>query len=63
MYNFRAFNHLLDDSPLPANEASSPVLVASCLQNGKGGGNITKLRILACNINVHLYTVYKSFKI
>ncbi|KAL5721529.1 hypothetical protein ACHQM5_005166 [Ranunculus cassubicifolius] len=34
------FNHLLDDTPLPANEASSSVLVAayshSSLQNGKG---------------------------
>ncbi|KAF9624054.1 hypothetical protein IFM89_007752 [Coptis chinensis] len=34
------FNHLLDDTPLPANEASSSVLVAayshSNLQNGKG---------------------------
>ncbi|XP_077247066.1 RING/U-box superfamily protein [Tasmannia lanceolata] len=34
------FNHLLDDNPLPANEASSSVLVASyshsCFQNGKG---------------------------
>lgn len=34
------FNHLLDDNPLPANEASSSVLVASyshmSLQNGKG---------------------------
>ncbi|XP_071706852.1 uncharacterized protein [Rutidosis leptorrhynchoides] len=43
-----AFNHLLDDNPLPANEASSSVLVASylqtSLQKGKGaigGGNIT----------------------
>ncbi|KAJ0837713.1 putative Zinc finger, RING/FYVE/PHD-type, isopenicillin N synthase [Helianthus annuus] len=43
-----AFNHLLDDNPLPANEASSSVLVASHLhmplQKGKGaigGGNIT----------------------
>lgn len=46
--NFSAFNHLLDDNPLPANEASSSVLVASYLhiplQKGKGaigGGNIT----------------------
>ncbi|KAL5993502.1 hypothetical protein ACLOJK_014427 [Asimina triloba] len=34
------FNHLLDDNPLPPNEASSSVLVASyshsTLQNGKG---------------------------
>lgn len=34
------FNHLLDDTPLPANEVSSSVLVASyshmSLQNGKG---------------------------
>ncbi|XP_014494593.1 uncharacterized protein LOC106756613 [Vigna radiata var. radiata] len=34
------FNHLLDDSPLPANEVSSSVLVAtysnSSLQNGRG---------------------------
>ncbi|XP_010940316.1 uncharacterized protein [Elaeis guineensis] len=34
------FNHLLDDTPLPANEVSSSVLVAACshasLQNGKG---------------------------
>ncbi|KAJ4710371.1 U-box domain-containing protein 62 [Melia azedarach] len=34
------FNHLLDDTPLPANEVSSSVLVAtyshSLLQNGKG---------------------------
>ncbi|KAL3655893.1 hypothetical protein CASFOL_000289 [Castilleja foliolosa] len=34
------FNHLLDDSPLPANEASSSVLVATfsqlALQQGKG---------------------------
>ncbi|KAK9275402.1 hypothetical protein L1049_022857 [Liquidambar formosana] len=34
------FNHLLDDTPLPANETSSSVLVASyshaSLQNGKG---------------------------
>ncbi|XLU48046.1 hypothetical protein S245_042860 [Arachis hypogaea] len=34
------FNHLLDDAPLPANEVSSSVLVAthshSSLQNGKG---------------------------
>ncbi|GMH07078.1 hypothetical protein Nepgr_008918 [Nepenthes gracilis] len=34
------FNHLLDDTPLPANEASSSVLVATyfhgSLQNGKG---------------------------
>nr|XP_043624183.1 uncharacterized protein LOC122595802 [Erigeron canadensis] len=43
-----AFNHLLDDDPLPANEASSSVLVASYLHTsslkGKGaigGGNIT----------------------
>ncbi|GJY29719.1 zinc finger, RING/FYVE/PHD-type containing protein [Tanacetum coccineum] len=43
-----AFNHLLDDNPLPANEVSSSVLVASYLQTssqkGKGaigGGNIT----------------------
>eukprot|EP00268_Persea_americana_P042739 TRINITY_DN427_c1_g1_i13.p1 TRINITY_DN427_c1_g1~~TRINITY_DN427_c1_g1_i13.p1 ORF type:complete len:596 (-),score=128.24 TRINITY_DN427_c1_g1_i13:1755-3542(-) len=42
------FNHLLDDNPLPANEASSSVLVASfshaSLQNGKGtigGGKTT----------------------
>ncbi|KAA8532222.1 hypothetical protein F0562_032253 [Nyssa sinensis] len=41
------FNHLLDDTPLPANEASSSVLVATyssvSLQNGKGatgGGKI-----------------------
>ncbi|KAH7669251.1 Isopenicillin N synthase-like protein [Dioscorea alata] len=35
-----SFNHLLDDTPLPANEASSSVLVAAysqaSLQNGKG---------------------------
>lgn len=35
-----AFNHLLDDTPLPANEVSSSVLVATyshaTLQNGKG---------------------------
>lgn len=35
------FNHLLDDTPLPANEVSSSVLVATyshaSLQNGKGG--------------------------
>lgn len=34
------FNYLLDDNPLPANEASSSVLVATysheALQNGKG---------------------------
>ena len=34
------FNHLLDDTPLPANEVSSSVLVATyshaSLQNGKG---------------------------
>ena len=34
------FNHLLDDAPLPANEVSSSVLVATyshaSLQNGKG---------------------------
>lgn len=34
------FNHLLDDTPLPVNEVSSSVLVASyshgSLQNGKG---------------------------
>lgn len=34
------FNHLLDDTPLPANEASSSVLVATyshtSTQNGKG---------------------------
>lgn len=34
------FNHLLDDNPLPANEASSSVLVATYIpapmQNGKG---------------------------
>nr|GEW05021.1 hypothetical protein [Tanacetum cinerariifolium] len=43
-----AFNHLLDDNPLPANEVSSSVLVASYMQTssqkGKGaigGGNIT----------------------
>lgn len=34
------FNHLLDDTPLPANEVSSSVLVATYLntstQNGKG---------------------------
>lgn len=42
------FNHLLDDNPLPANEASSSVLVATyfstSLQNGKGaigGGKLT----------------------
>lgn len=42
------FNYLLDDNPLPANEASSSVLVAtyshSALQNGKGvitGGMLT----------------------
>ncbi|KAJ9563518.1 hypothetical protein OSB04_008678 [Centaurea solstitialis] len=42
------FNHLLDDNPLPATEASSSVLVASYLhtlsQKGKsaiGGGNVT----------------------
>ncbi|GAV65893.1 hypothetical protein CFOL_v3_09405 [Cephalotus follicularis] len=40
------FNHLMDDTPLPANEVSSSVLVATyshvSLQNGKGaigGGN------------------------
>lgn len=39
------FNHLLDDTPLPANEVSSSVLVATysnaTMQNGKssiGGG-------------------------
>lgn len=43
-----AFNHLLDDNPLPANEVSSSVIVASylntSLQKGKGaigGGNVT----------------------
>lgn len=48
IFNSSAFNHLLDDNPLPANEASSSVLVASylqtSLQKGKGaigGGNIT----------------------
>lgn len=42
------FNYLLDDNPLPANEASSSVLVATysraALQNGKGivtGGKLT----------------------
>lgn len=34
------FNHMLDDTPLPANEASSSVLVANyfhaSMQNGKG---------------------------
>lgn len=34
------FSHLLDDTPLPANEVSSSVLVATyshvSLQNGKG---------------------------
>lgn len=34
------FNHLLDDTPLPSNEVSSSVLIASysnaSLQNGKG---------------------------
>lgn len=42
------FNYLLDDNPLPANEASSSVLVATyshaALQNGKGvitGGMLT----------------------
>jgi len=37
---YSVFNHLLDDSPLPANEVSSSVLVAtysnSSLQNGRG---------------------------
>ena len=37
---FSVFNHLLDDTPLPANEVSSSVLVATylsaALQNGKG---------------------------
>lgn len=48
-YSFcSVFNYLLDDNPLPANEASSSVLVAtyshSALQNGKGvitGGLLT----------------------
>lgn len=42
------FNHLLDDTPLPANEVSSSVLVAThshaSLLNGKGaigGGKTT----------------------
>ncbi|CAI9106890.1 OLC1v1006135C2 [Oldenlandia corymbosa var. corymbosa] len=42
------FNHLLDDSPLPANEASSSSLIASLsgthMQNGKGsilGGKLS----------------------
>ncbi|KAF5750016.1 hypothetical protein HS088_TW03G00345 [Tripterygium wilfordii] len=34
------FNHMLDDTPLPANEVSSSILVAACsvvsLQSGKG---------------------------
>lgn len=37
---FSVFNHLLDDTPLPANEASSSVLLATyshtSSQNGKG---------------------------
>ena len=41
------FNHLLDDSPLPANEASSSVLVATFSSthslNGKGSTGGGKL--------------------
>uniref|UniRef100_A0A7C9E541 PUB 62/63 C-terminal domain-containing protein n=1 Tax=Opuntia streptacantha TaxID=393608 RepID=A0A7C9E541_OPUST len=44
-----AFNHLLDDAPLPSNEASSSVLVATCfhalVQNGKGGAGGAKASI------------------
>ncbi|CAK9162738.1 unnamed protein product [Ilex paraguariensis] len=41
------FNHLLDDNPLPANEASSSVLVATysqtSFQNGKGAIGVGKV--------------------
>ncbi|KAI3728526.1 hypothetical protein L6452_17163 [Arctium lappa] len=57
------FNHLLDDNPLPANEPSSSVLVASyrhmLSQNGKGapgGGNITT----NCEIEKGLLTLVCS---
>ncbi|KAK6160528.1 hypothetical protein DH2020_003909 [Rehmannia glutinosa] len=47
------FNHLLDDSPLPANEASSSVLVATfsqiSLQQGKGATGGGKLA-LSCEV-------------
>uniref|UniRef100_A0A7N2LKC7 Uncharacterized protein n=1 Tax=Quercus lobata TaxID=97700 RepID=A0A7N2LKC7_QUELO len=40
IFNASVFNHLLDDTSLPANEVSSSVLVATylsaALQNGKG---------------------------
>ncbi|KAJ9549215.1 hypothetical protein OSB04_021758 [Centaurea solstitialis] len=57
------FNHLLDDNPLPANEPSSSVLVASYrhvpVQNGKGAlgeGNITT----NCEIEKGLLTLVCS---
>ncbi|XP_010277317.1 PREDICTED: uncharacterized protein LOC104611796 isoform X2 [Nelumbo nucifera] len=57
------FNHLLDDTPLPANEASSSVLVAAyshpSLQNGKGvigGGKPT----MNCEVEKGLLTLIAS---
>ncbi|KAL9148648.1 hypothetical protein ABFS82_12G055800 [Erythranthe guttata] len=57
------FNHLLDDSPLPANEASSSVLVATfsqiSLQQGKvatGGGKIA----VSCEVEKGLLMLISS---
>ncbi|KAL7090682.1 hypothetical protein ACP275_12G056900 [Erythranthe tilingii] len=57
------FNHLLDDSPLPANEASSSVLVATFsqipLQQGKvatGGGKIA----VSCEVEKGLLMLISS---
>lgn len=57
------FNHLLDDSPLPANEASSSVLVATfsqvSSQQGKvatGGGKVA----LSCEMEKGLLMLISS---
>ncbi|KAE8690897.1 RING/U-box superfamily protein isoform 2 [Hibiscus syriacus] len=55
------FNHLLDDTPLPANEVSSSVLVATyshmSLQNGKGafGGRKPGTTAEVCDPNGRWY--------
>ncbi|GFP83034.1 U-box domain-containing protein 62 [Phtheirospermum japonicum] len=57
------FNHLLDDSPLPANEASSSVLVATfsqlAAQQGKGATGAGK-PALSCEIEKGLLMLVSS---
>ncbi|CDP06969.1 unnamed protein product [Coffea canephora] len=66
------FNHLLDDSPLPVNEASSSVLVATFSSthslNGKGStgggklsGNVLSYYFQVCDPNGRWYLADSGF--